>query len=76
MRLALQLRDSGPDDGTYGRGFMLRGCRTTCRIDYQLATPGLPAKAVSAVVDRAANHPERWSDHAPVTVSFALWHRG
>jgi len=55
---------------------MLRGCRTTCRIDYQLATPGLPAKAVSAVVDRAANHPERWSDHAPVTVSFALWHRG
>jgi len=40
------------------------------RIDYQLATPGLAARAVSAVIERAATHPERWSDHAPVTVTF------
>ena len=40
------------------------------RIDYQLATPGIAARAVSAVVERAATHPERWSDHAPVTVTF------
>jgi exodeoxyribonuclease III len=41
------------------------------RIDYQIATPGIAAKAVSAVVERAATHDERWSDHAPVTVTFA-----
>ena len=40
------------------------------RIDYQMATPGLADKATSAVVERAATHPERWSDHAPVTVTF------
>jgi exodeoxyribonuclease-3 len=40
------------------------------RIDYQIATPGLAAKATSAVVERADSHPERWSDHAPVTVTF------
>ncbi|MEZ0069444.1 exodeoxyribonuclease-3 [Streptacidiphilus sp. MAP12-20] len=40
------------------------------RIDYVAATPGLAARATSAVVERAASHPERWSDHAPVTVTF------
>lgn len=43
---------------------------TGWRIDLQVATPGLAAKAVSAVVERAATHDERWSDHAPVTVTF------
>jgi exodeoxyribonuclease-3 len=42
------------------------------RIDYQMATPGLAEKATSAVVERAATHPERWSDHAPVTVTFDI----
>ncbi|MFB9365770.1 exodeoxyribonuclease III [Kitasatospora sp. NPDC001664] len=42
------------------------------RIDYQMATPGLAAGATSAVVERAATHPERWSDHAPVTVVYEL----
>ena len=37
-----------------------------------MASPGLAAKAVSAVVERAATHAERWSDHAPVTCSFEL----
>lgn len=42
------------------------------RIDYQVATPGLAARAVKAWVERAATHPERWSDHAPVTAVFDL----
>ncbi|GAB2889155.1 exodeoxyribonuclease III [Streptomyces mayteni] len=44
---------------------------TGWRIDYQVATPGLAARAVKAHVERAATHPERWSDHAPVTVVYA-----
>ncbi|MEU0159223.1 exodeoxyribonuclease III [Streptomyces sp. NPDC006261] len=40
------------------------------RIDYQIATPGLAARAVKAWVERAATHGERWSDHAPVTVVY------
>ena len=40
------------------------------RIDYQVATPGLAARAVKAWVERAATHEERWSDHAPVTVTY------
>ena len=27
-------------------------------------------RAVDAVVERAPSHPQRWSDHAPVTVGF------
>ncbi len=42
------------------------------RIDLQVATPGLAAKAVEAYVERAATHTERWSDHAPVTAVFDL----
>jgi exodeoxyribonuclease III len=40
------------------------------RIDYQVATRGLAERASSAVVERAASYGERWSDHAPVTVSY------
>jgi len=43
---------------------------TGWRIDYQIATPGLAKQAVTAVVERAATHDARWSDHAPVTVVF------
>ena len=45
---------------------------TGWRIDYQVATPGLAGRAVKAWVERAATHDERWSDHAPVTVDFAV----
>jgi exodeoxyribonuclease-3 len=41
------------------------------RIDYQVATDGLAARARSAVVERAATYAERWSDHAPVTVVYS-----
>lgn len=42
------------------------------RIDYQLASPALAAAAVSCTVDRAPSYAERWSDHAPVVVDYAL----
>ncbi|TVL93820.1 exodeoxyribonuclease III [Streptomyces sp. SAJ15] len=40
------------------------------RIDYHVATEGLAGRALKAVVERAASHELRWSDHAPVTVSY------
>jgi exodeoxyribonuclease-3 len=42
------------------------------RIDYQLATPALADTVVSYQVDRAAAYDERWSDHAPVVVDYAI----
>ncbi|MCQ9131559.1 exodeoxyribonuclease III [Streptomyces hilarionis] len=42
------------------------------RIDYHVATPGLAGRAVKGLVERAATHAERWSDHAPVTVVYDL----
>lgn len=42
------------------------------RIDYHIATPELAATASHAVVDRAASYGERWSDHAPVVVSYRV----
>ena len=68
------LRQLHPDvDGPYswwsyrGRAF---DNDSGWRIDYAVATPGLAQRAVKAVVERAPSHPERWSDHAPVTVDF------
>ena len=40
------------------------------RIDYQITTPGLAKLATNAKVERAVEHAARWSDHAPVTVTF------
>ncbi|WNI19849.1 exodeoxyribonuclease III [Actinacidiphila sp. ITFR-21] len=45
---------------------------TGWRIDYQVATPDLARTATRAVVERAATHNLRWSDHAPVTVDYRL----
>ena len=42
------------------------------RIDYQLASAPLAATAVRAEVGRAASYAERWSDHAPVSVTYGL----
>ncbi len=42
------------------------------RIDYEIATPGLAKLATSAKIERATAHAERWSDHAPVTVTFDI----
>ncbi len=43
---------------------------TGWRIDYHVATPGLAERALKGRVERAASHAERWSDHAPVTVTY------
>jgi exodeoxyribonuclease-3 len=50
-----------------GRGFDTDG---GWRIDYALATPRLATRAVGAEVGKAASYAERWSDHAPLTVTF------
>ena len=42
------------------------------RIDYQLATPALAALARTQQVDRAEAYDQRFSDHAPVVVSYDL----
>ncbi len=44
---------------------------TGWRIDYQFATPEFAASATDARVDRAATYAERWSDHAPLVVTYA-----
>jgi len=40
------------------------------RIDHHLATLDLAKAALHAGVERAASHDLRWSDHAPVTVTY------
>ncbi|RDV45475.1 exodeoxyribonuclease III [Leifsonia sp. ku-ls] len=45
---------------------------TGWRIDYQLATPALAARVQDVAVDRAAAYDERWSDHTPVVVDYAV----
>lgn len=45
---------------------------TGWRIDYHYATPVLGRSAVSYSIGRAASWDKRFSDHAPVTVTYAL----
>ena len=45
---------------------------TGWRIDYQMATPALAATVTDYAIDRAPSHAERWSDHAPVVVDYAI----
>jgi len=70
--LGRALGGEGPGPYTWwswrGRGFDTDG---GWRIDYCLATSGLAARAVSAEVGKAASYAQRWSDHAPLTVTFA-----
>lgn len=64
----------GPGPGPYtwwswrGRGFDTDG---GWRIDYVLSTAGLAERATKAVVGKAPTYAERWSDHAPLTVTFS-----
>jgi exodeoxyribonuclease-3 len=66
---------AGEVDGPYtwwsqrGRAF---DNDTGWRLDYHVATPELAATVTGYRVDRAASHAERWSDHAPVVVDYAL----
>jgi len=45
---------------------------TGWRIDYHLATPALAATVTNYAVDRAEAYDQRWSDHTPVVVDYAL----
>ena len=45
---------------------------TGWRIDYQFTSPVLAGRAVSARVDRAACYAERFSDHAPMVVTYDI----
>lgn len=42
------------------------------RIDYQMATPALAERARAVRVDRAPAYDQRFSDHAPLVVDYAL----
>lgn len=42
------------------------------RIDYQMTTPELAELATSVRIDRAAGYDTRWSDHAPLVVSYEI----
>lgn len=42
------------------------------RLDYQVATPGIAAAARQARVDRADSYAERWSDHAPLVITYDI----
>lgn len=63
----------GPGPGPYtwwswrGKGFDTDG---GWRIDYLATTPGLAKLAQEAVVGKAATYAQRWSDHAPLSVTF------
>jgi exodeoxyribonuclease-3 len=69
--LGRTLGGDGPGPYTWwswrGRGFDTDG---GWRIDYVLATRALAACAVKAEVGKAATYAQRWSDHAPLTVTF------
>ncbi|WP_018143808.1 exodeoxyribonuclease III [Alloscardovia criceti] len=43
---------------------------TGWRIDYQFATPELAHTARGFVIDKAPTYDDRWSDHAPLTISY------
>lgn len=66
-------RFAGDVDGPYtwwswrGQAF---DRNTGWRIDYAYATAGLVGRLAEVEVGRAASYAERWSDHAPVTVTF------
>ena len=70
--LGRELGGEGPGPYTWwswrGKGFDTDG---GWRIDYVLATAGLAASAREAVVGKAPTYAERWSDHAPLTVTFS-----
>ncbi|NLW13939.1 MAG: exodeoxyribonuclease III [Trueperella sp.] len=66
---------SGPTQGPYtwwsqrGKAF---DNDAGWRIDYQMTTPELAERTVSARVDRAASYAERWSDHAPLVMKYEV----
>ena len=68
------VRDLHPDDAGPYSWWSWRGKAfdndAGWRIDYQLASAPMASAVRAAVVDRAGAYDLRWSDHAPVTVTF------
>lgn len=68
------VRDLHPDDAGPYSWWSWRGKAfdndAGWRIDYQLANAPMASAVRAAVVDRAQAYDLRWSDHAPVTVTF------
>ncbi|MCL1897538.1 MAG: exodeoxyribonuclease III [Micrococcales bacterium] len=71
--LGRHLSDDGPGPYTWwswrGQAF---DNNAGWRIDYQLATPSLAAKAMASRVERPDSYDLRWTDHAPLTVDYDL----
>ena len=42
------------------------------RLDYQFATPGLAETAQGFSIDKASSYDTRWSDHAPVSITYDI----
>lgn len=66
---------AGEVDGPY-TWWSMRGqafdTDTGWRIDYHVSTPELAASVADVRIERAASYAQRWSDHAPLTVTFDL----
>ncbi|MEO9014461.1 MAG: exodeoxyribonuclease III [Terrimesophilobacter sp.] len=68
-------RWAGEVDGPYtwwswrGKAF---DTDTGWRLDYQVATPALAQRVTDYRVDRASSWDQRWSDHTPVVVDYAI----
>lgn len=45
---------------------------TGWRIDYQFATPEIAETARGFVIDKAPSYDARWSDHAPLTITYEV----
>jgi exodeoxyribonuclease-3 len=45
---------------------------TGWRIDYQFATPELAQTAQGFVIDKAPSYDTRWSDHAPLSITYGV----
>lgn len=69
--LGRRLGGDGPGPYTWwswrGRGFDTDG---GWRIDYLITMPTLGERAIRAEVGKAPTYAQRWSDHAPLTVTF------
>lgn len=69
------VRDLHPDDAGPYSWWSWRGKAfdndAGWRIDYQLTNTTAAKRAQRAFVDRAAAYDRRWSDHAPVTVTYS-----
>ncbi|GAA2146347.1 hypothetical protein GCM10009760_36060 [Kitasatospora kazusensis] len=73
MRIPPPPRPAGtPEQAALERVDLLEKASFRWRIDCLMASQKLADTCISARVERAATHAERWSDHAPVTAAFDL----